>query len=240
MEGQLQGGLVQGIGAGLMEEVVYDDDAQLVTGSFMDYAIPKADDVPWIDVALDEHPSVINDLGVKGVGESGCIAPAGVIANAVEDAVADLGVTLTEVPVTSARLYAALGRRRGVPRLASELVQRGVAGGRASACPVPALMARRVAARVRSGAQRAADPSTGPRATPRGWRLARPAPNAERRRRLAMQRGRGAPTCDGRPPAPPRCTNVATSLRVRSAREDRLRDQRRDDVVRHVDHVADA
>ena len=115
VEGQLQGGLVQGIGAGLMEEVVYNDDAQLVTGSFMDYAIPKADDVPWIDVALDEHPSVVNDLGVKGVGESGCIAPAGVIANAVEDAVADLGVTLTEVPVTSARLFAALGaaaRRR--------------------------------------------------------------------------------------------------------------------------------
>ncbi len=116
VEGQLQGGLVQGIGAGLMEEVVYNDDAQLVTGSFMDYAIPKAADVPWIEVALDEHPSVINDLGVKGVGESGCIAPAGVIANAVEDAVADLGVTLTEVPVTSARLYAALGAaRRGRP-----------------------------------------------------------------------------------------------------------------------------
>ena len=67
-------------------------------------------------MALDEHPSVVNDLGVKGVGESGCIAPAGVIANAVEDAVADLGVTLIEVPVTSARLYAALtAARRGRP-----------------------------------------------------------------------------------------------------------------------------
>src|SRR4030095_11987223 len=100
-----------------MEEVVYNDDAQLVTGSFMDYAIPKADDVPWIDVALDEHPSAINDLGGKGVGESGCIAPAAVIANAVEDAVADLGVTLTEVPVTSARLFAALtAARRGASK----------------------------------------------------------------------------------------------------------------------------
>ena len=116
VEGQLHGGLVQGIGAGLMEEIVYDDDAQLLTGSLMDYAIPKADDVPFITVALDEHPSVVNDLGVKGVGESGCIAPAAVIANAIEDAVADLGVTLTEVPVTPARLFAALSAARAASR----------------------------------------------------------------------------------------------------------------------------
>ena len=94
VEGQLQGGLVQGIGAGLSEEIVYDGECQLLTASLMDYAIPKADDVPLIEVILDEHPSVINELGVKGVGESGCIAPAAVIANAIEDAVADLGVTL--------------------------------------------------------------------------------------------------------------------------------------------------
>jgi carbon-monoxide dehydrogenase large subunit len=110
VEGQLQGGLVQGIGAGLMEAVVYDGDGQMLTASLMDYAIPKADDVPWIDVILDEHPSVINDLGIKGVGESGCIAPAAVIANAIEDAVADLGVTVREVPVTPARLFASLRR----------------------------------------------------------------------------------------------------------------------------------
>ena len=110
VEGQLQGGLVQGIGAGLMEAVVYDRDGQMLTGSLMDYAIPKAADVPWIDVILDEHPSVINDLGIKGVGESGCIAPAAVIANAIEDALADLGVTVHEVPVTPARLFASLKR----------------------------------------------------------------------------------------------------------------------------------
>jgi carbon-monoxide dehydrogenase large subunit len=108
VEGQLQGGLVQGIGAGMAEELVYDGDGQLLTASLMDYAIPKADDVPLIDVILDEHPSVINDLGVKGVGESGCIAPAAVIANAIEDALADLGVTVREVPVTPARLFAAI------------------------------------------------------------------------------------------------------------------------------------
>jgi carbon-monoxide dehydrogenase large subunit len=110
VEGQLQGGLVQGIGAGLMEAVVYDGDGQMLTASLMDYAIPKAADVPWIDVILDEHPSVINELGVKGVGESGCIAPAAVLANAIEDALADLGVTVHEVPVTPARLFAALKR----------------------------------------------------------------------------------------------------------------------------------
>jgi carbon-monoxide dehydrogenase large subunit len=109
VEGQLQGGAAQGIGAGLLEEIVYDGAGQLLTGSLMDYAIPRADDLPPIAVALDEHRSVINDLGIKGVGESGAIPGAAVIANAVEDALADLGVVLTEVPVTPARIFAALG-----------------------------------------------------------------------------------------------------------------------------------
>jgi carbon-monoxide dehydrogenase large subunit len=112
VEGQLQGGLVQGIGAGLFEEVVYDGEGQLLTASLMDYAIPKAEDVPLIEVTLDAHPSVINDLGIKGVGESGCIAPAAAIANAIEDALADLGVTVREVPVTPARLFAAAAAKR--------------------------------------------------------------------------------------------------------------------------------
>jgi carbon-monoxide dehydrogenase large subunit len=110
VEGQLHGGLVQGIGAGLFEEIVHDGAGQLLTASLMDYAIPKAEDVPLIEVILDEHPSVINDLGIKGVGESGCIAPAATIANAIEDALADLGVTVREVPVTPARLFASIQR----------------------------------------------------------------------------------------------------------------------------------
>ena len=111
VEGQLHGGAAQAIGAGLMEDVVYDADGQLLSGSFMDYAIPKADDLAWIDVVLDEHPSVINPLGVKGVGESGCIAGASAIANAVEDALADRGVIVRDLPVTSARVYALLHGR---------------------------------------------------------------------------------------------------------------------------------
>ncbi len=106
--GQLQGGAAQAIGTALMEEVVYDEQGQLLSGSLMDYAIPKADDLPWIDVILDEHPSMINPLGAKGVGESGCIAGASAVANAVEDALADRGVVVRELPVTPARLFALL------------------------------------------------------------------------------------------------------------------------------------
>ena len=111
VEGQLQGGAAQAIGAALMEEVVYDAQGQLLSGSLMDYAIPKADDVPWLDVVLDEHPSIVNPLGVKGVGESGCIAGASAVANAVEDALADRGVIVRELPITPARLYALLHQR---------------------------------------------------------------------------------------------------------------------------------
>src|SRR5438552_1975727 len=108
VEGQLQGGAAQGIGAGLMEAVVYDAPGQLLSGSLMDYAIPKADDLPWLDVVLDEHPSSVNPLGVKGVGESGCIAGASAVANAVEDALADRGVVVRELPITPTRLFALL------------------------------------------------------------------------------------------------------------------------------------
>ena len=110
VEGQLHGGAAQGIGAGLLEEVIYDPAGQLLSASLMDYAIPRADTLPRLDVALTEHASVINELGVKGVGESGAIPGAGVIANAVEDALADLGVTIREAPVTPARLFALLRR----------------------------------------------------------------------------------------------------------------------------------
>jgi aerobic carbon-monoxide dehydrogenase large subunit len=112
VEGQLQGGGVQGIGAGLLEELVYDAQGQLLTGSLMDYALPRADDLPPIQVALCEHPSVVNELGIKGVGESGAIPGAAAIANAVEDAVADLGVVIREVPVTPARLFTLLAAAR--------------------------------------------------------------------------------------------------------------------------------
>jgi CO/xanthine dehydrogenase Mo-binding subunit len=112
VEAQLQGGAAQGIGAGLMEELAYDADGQLLSGSLMDYGLLRADELPWLPVALEAHRSVINDLGIKGVGESGAIPGAAAIANAVEDAVADLGVTIREVPITPPRLFALLQEAR--------------------------------------------------------------------------------------------------------------------------------
>jgi aerobic carbon-monoxide dehydrogenase large subunit len=105
VEGQLHGGMVQGIGSALMEELIYDRAGQLLTGTFMEYALPRADQVPPLEVSHLNFPSTINPLGIKGVGESGVIAPAAAIANAVEDALADYGVEVDRVPVTSARIF---------------------------------------------------------------------------------------------------------------------------------------
>ena len=105
VEGQLHGGIVQGIGSALTEELVYDAEGQLLTGSFMEYGLPRADQVPSLEVDHLEHPSPLNELGIKGVGESGIIAPAAAIANAVEDALADYGVEIDRVPITGALLF---------------------------------------------------------------------------------------------------------------------------------------
>ena len=110
VEGQLQGGIAQGIGTALCEELVHDAEGQLLTGSFMDYAMPMADDLPALESIAVSFPSTRNELGIKGVGESGIIAPPAAIANAVEDALADRGVEITRVPITPARLWEALGK----------------------------------------------------------------------------------------------------------------------------------
>ena len=108
VEGQLHGGIVQGIGAALAEELIYDGDGQLLTGSLMEYGVPKADQVPFFDVVPLDFPSMRNELGIKGVGESGIISPVPAIANAVEDALADRGVEITRVPLTAASVWEAL------------------------------------------------------------------------------------------------------------------------------------
>lgn len=113
IEGQLHGAIAQGLGGALMEELVYDVPGQLRSGSFMDYALPKAAQLPAFATALINHPSMINDLGIKGVGESGSICPGAVIANAVEDALSEFGITIREVPVTPARIFDLLRRARG-------------------------------------------------------------------------------------------------------------------------------
>jgi carbon-monoxide dehydrogenase large subunit len=108
VDGQLHGGLAGGIGTALMEDLLYDDQGQLLTGSLMDYAIPAAADLPAFETRVLAFPSTRNDLGIKGVGESAIIAPPAAIANAVEDALHSRGASVLEVPVTPARVWEAL------------------------------------------------------------------------------------------------------------------------------------
>ena len=119
VEGQLHGGIAQGLGSALGESLIYDEAGQLLTGTLMDYPLPRADEMPPLDVVHMDFPSVINPLGIKGVGESGVIAPAATVANAVEDALADYGVEIDRPPVTSARVFELLrasGRWPARPR----------------------------------------------------------------------------------------------------------------------------
>ncbi len=108
VEGQVHGGVAQGVGGALLEEMVYDDEGQLLTGSLMDYLIPTAMELPPIETVHLEFPSPRNPLGAKGLGEGGAISPPAAIANAIEDALAPFGVRITGTPVTPARLLALL------------------------------------------------------------------------------------------------------------------------------------
>jgi carbon-monoxide dehydrogenase large subunit len=108
VEGQLTGGAAHGIGNALFEWMGYDDQAQPVTTTFADYLMPGATEVPEIEVKLAEFPSPLNPLGVKGVGESGCVPAAGAIVSAIESALSPFGVRISEYPVTPARLFALL------------------------------------------------------------------------------------------------------------------------------------
>jgi carbon-monoxide dehydrogenase large subunit len=99
VEGQIHGGVAQGVGGGLLEEMVYDEQGQLLTGTFMDYLVPTAMELPAIETVHLEYPSPRNPLGMKGIGEGGAISPPAAIANAVEDALAPFGVRVTRTPL---------------------------------------------------------------------------------------------------------------------------------------------
>ena len=105
VEGQIHGGIAHGIGNALLEEIVYDGAGQLVTGTLMDYALPRASDVPSLEVHHVVTPSPLNPLGVKGAGEGGTLPAPAAIANAVADALRPLGVEVTEMPLTRERLW---------------------------------------------------------------------------------------------------------------------------------------
>ena len=110
--GQIHGGVVQGIGQALWEGAVYDDNGQLLTGSMMDYALPKADFFPELELGMTETPTSVNPLGVKGIGETGTIASTPAVYNAVLDALAPLGVAKIDMPLTPERVWRAIQSAR--------------------------------------------------------------------------------------------------------------------------------
>ena len=113
IEGQIHGGVVHGIGQALFERVHYDDDGQLVTGTFVDYALPSAADVPSFETDRTETPSPVNSLGVKGVGEAGTIASSAAVTNAVIDALRPLGVNYLDMPLSSQSIWSAIEEAKG-------------------------------------------------------------------------------------------------------------------------------
>ncbi len=118
VEGQVQGGVAQGIGQALLERAVYDTSGQLLSGSMMDYTMPRADDLPNISVGSEMTLCTHNPLGVKGCGEVGAIGCPPAVINAVVDALRDYGVRHIDMPATPQKIWAIL--EAGRPRMAAE------------------------------------------------------------------------------------------------------------------------
>jgi len=114
VEGQVHGGLTQGLGQALLENCVYDKESgQLLTGSFMDYAMPRSDDVPSFNVGTKVTPCTHNPLGAKGCGEAGAIGAPAAMMNAVHDALAPAGVKYLDMPASPERVWSALQSAKG-------------------------------------------------------------------------------------------------------------------------------
>ena len=111
-EGQVHGGVAQGIGQAITEHVVFDEDGQLLTGSFMDYGMPRADDVPDMPFFAELTPSTANDIGMKGCGEAGTVGALAAVTNAALDAVWDQGVTRVDMPMTPLSMWQRLQAAR--------------------------------------------------------------------------------------------------------------------------------
>jgi carbon-monoxide dehydrogenase large subunit len=112
VEGQIQGGVAHGIGNAFFEQLRYDESGQLLNASFMDYLLPTAVEVPAVEISHTETPSPLNPLGVKGVGEAGCIPTGAAFAQAVEDALGEPGVEILEIPMSPQRLFELLTSSR--------------------------------------------------------------------------------------------------------------------------------
>jgi carbon-monoxide dehydrogenase large subunit len=114
--GQVHGGVAQGIGQALMEQAVYDESGQLISGSLMDYALPVAADLPDFQTDHTYTPTESNPWGVKGIGEAGTIAASGAVVNSVVDALSHLGVTHLDMPLTAERVWEAIQSATGQGR----------------------------------------------------------------------------------------------------------------------------
>jgi carbon-monoxide dehydrogenase large subunit len=115
--GQVHGGIAQGVGQALLEEVVYDEAGQLLSGTFMDYAMPQAETMPRLQIGHTVTPSPINPLGIKGVGEAGTIGSVPAVANAVMDALAPLGIRHLDLPLTPHKVWQAIQQVEGDTRI---------------------------------------------------------------------------------------------------------------------------
>jgi carbon-monoxide dehydrogenase large subunit len=111
-EGQVHGGVVQGIGQAITENVVYSEDGQLLSGSFMDYGVPRAEDVPFMGFFSEPVPSTANDIGMKGCGEAGTVGALAAVTNAALDALWDVGVRHVDMPLTPIRVWTWLQQAR--------------------------------------------------------------------------------------------------------------------------------
>ncbi len=109
LEGQVHGGIAQGVGQIALENVAWDHaSGQLVSASFMDYAMPRADDLPSFELGVNEVPTLTNPMGVKGAGEAGCVGAMPALMNAIVDALRPLGVATVDMPATPERLWRAM------------------------------------------------------------------------------------------------------------------------------------
>ncbi|HKT70120.1 MAG TPA: molybdopterin cofactor-binding domain-containing protein, partial [Terriglobales bacterium] len=120
VDGQVQGGIAQGLSQALYEEMVYNEDGQPVTGSLMDYAVPKAMHIPEFILDRTVTPTPVNPMGVKGVGEAGTIASTPCMVNAVCDALAPLGVNNIDMPLKPERVWRAIATSTPPPATASK------------------------------------------------------------------------------------------------------------------------
>jgi carbon-monoxide dehydrogenase large subunit len=113
VRGQIHGGVIQGVGQALLEHQIYDPQSgQLLSGSFMDYGMPRAEGMPNVEAELEEVPCKTNPLGVKGIGESGTIGAPPTVINAVIDALAPLGVDRIDMPATPSRVWETISRAK--------------------------------------------------------------------------------------------------------------------------------